>query len=104
AKVPSPDSSLFLTEGSGADLRIAIDAHSVGTGLGGNESYATNLIEALAEIDSVNEYTLFVTRREAVERFSNRWPTFSVRATLPHTPLIRIPLTLSAELRRRPVD
>jgi len=85
-------------------LRIAIDAHSVGTGLGGNESYATNLIEALAEIDLVNSYTLYVTRREAVERFSNRWPNFSVRTTLPHTPLIRIPLTLSAELRRNPVD
>lgn len=85
-------------------MRIAIDAHSVGTGLGGNESYATNLVEALAEIDDVNRYTLYVTRREAVERFSNRWPNFSVRATLPHTPLIRIPLTLSAELRRNPVD
>jgi len=85
-------------------LRIAIDAHSVGTGLGGNESYATNLIEALAEIDSVNRYTLYVTRREAVERFRNRWSNFSVRTTLPHTPLIRIPLTLSAELRRNPVD
>jgi len=85
-------------------LRIAIDAHSVGTGLGGNESYATNLIEALAEIDPNNSYTLYVTRREAVERFSNRWRNFSVRATLPHTPLIRIPLTLSAELRRNPVD
>jgi len=85
-------------------LRIAIDAHSVGTGLGGNESYATNLIEALAEIDEVNQYTLYVTRREAVERFSNRWPNFVVRSTLPHTPLIRIPLTLSAELRKNPVD
>ena len=85
-------------------MRIAIDAHSVGTGLGGNESYATNLIEALAEIDHVNRYTLYVTRREAVERFSNRWPNFSVRSTLPHTPLIRIPLTLSTELRRNPVD
>ena len=85
-------------------MRIAIDAHSVGTGLGGNESYATNLIEALAEIDHVNRYTLYVTRREAVERFSNRWPNFSVRSTLPHTPLIRIPLTLSRELRRNPVD
>ncbi|HEY6232535.1 MAG TPA: glycosyltransferase family 1 protein [Pyrinomonadaceae bacterium] len=85
-------------------MRIAIDAHSVGTGLGGNESYATNLIEALAEIDPNNSYTLYVTRREAVARFSNRWPNFSVRATLPHTPLIRIPLTLSAELRRNPVD
>jgi glycosyltransferase involved in cell wall biosynthesis len=85
-------------------LRIAIDAHSVGTGLGGNESYATNLIEALAEIDHVNHYTLYVTRRAALERFSNRWPNFSVRSTLPHTPFIRIPLTLSAELRRNPVD
>jgi len=85
-------------------LRIAIDAHSVGTRLGGNESYATNLIEALAEIDQVNQYTIFVTRREARERFSNRWPNFQVRATLPHTPFVRIPLTLSAELRRNRVD
>ena len=76
-------------------MRIAIDAHSVGTGLAGNESYATNLIEALAEIDRVNDYTLYVTRREAVERFGNRWPNFSVRQTVPHTPLIRIPLVLS---------
>ena len=92
------------SKGAAVDLRIAIDAHSVGTGLGGNESYAANLVEALAAIDSVNHYTLYVTRREALERFSNRWPNFSVRATLPHTPLIRIPLTLGAELRRHPVD
>jgi glycosyltransferase involved in cell wall biosynthesis len=85
-------------------LRIAIDAHSVGTKLGGNESYATNLIEALAQIDQTNDYTIYVTKREAVERFSSRWPNFTVRSTLPHTPLIRIPLTLSAELRRHPVD
>lgn len=85
-------------------MRIAIDAHSIGTGLGGNESYATNLIEALAEIDQTNRYTLYVTRKEAVERLSNRWPNFFVRPTLPHTPIVRIPLVLSAELRRQPVD
>jgi glycosyltransferase involved in cell wall biosynthesis len=85
-------------------LRIAIDAHSVGASLGGNESYATNLIEALAEIDQTNHYTLYVTRAAAVNRFQSRWPNFNVRQTLPHTPLVRIPLTLSAELRRRPVD
>jgi glycosyltransferase involved in cell wall biosynthesis len=85
-------------------LRIAIDAHSVGTGLGGNESYAANLIEALAEIDSVNDYTVYVTRDKAVARFRDRWPNFRVRSTLPHTPLIRIPITLSAELRSHPVD
>jgi glycosyltransferase involved in cell wall biosynthesis len=62
------------------------------------------LIEALAEVDSFNRYTLYVTKREAVERFGNRWPNVDVRLTLPHTPLVRIPLTLSVELRRRPVD
>src|SRR6184192_2602868 len=86
------------------DLHIAIDAHSVGAQLGGNESYATNLIEALAEIDKTNSYTLYVTKQTAVDRFSNRWPNFKVRRTLPHTPLVRIPLTLSRELRRHPVD
>lgn len=85
-------------------MHIAIDAHSVGAKLGGNETYATNLIEALAEIDQSNRYTLYVTKPEAIDRFANRWPNFSVKQTLPHTPLVRIPLTLARELRRHPVD
>lgn len=85
-------------------MHIAIDAHSVGTNLGGNETYATNLIEALAQIDQVNQYTLYVTKQSAIERFANRWPNFKVKQTLPHTPLVRIPITLSAELRKNPVD
>ena len=85
-------------------MHIAIDAHAIGTGLAGNESYVTNLIEALAEIDTLNRYTLYVTKRAAVERYRGRWPHVSVRLTTPHTPLVRIPLTLVAELRRRPVD
>jgi glycosyltransferase involved in cell wall biosynthesis len=85
-------------------LHIAIDAHSVGAELGGNESYATNLIEALAQIDQTNRYTLFVTKTAAIERFADRWPNFKVQRTLPHTPLVRIPLILSRELRRNPVD
>ena len=85
-------------------MHIAIDAHSVGTQLAGNETYAVNLIEALAQIDQVNQYTLYVTRDEAVARFADRWPNFQVKRTLPHTPLVRIPLTLLVELRRSPVD
>jgi glycosyltransferase involved in cell wall biosynthesis len=85
-------------------MRIAIDAHAVGAKLGGNESYAINLIEALAQIDGVNDYTIYVTTDAARDRFCQRWPNFKVRSTLPHTPLIRIPLTLSAELRKHPVD
>jgi glycosyltransferase involved in cell wall biosynthesis len=85
-------------------LHIAIDAHSVGAKLGGNETYAINLIEALAEIDQSNRYTLYVTKPAAIERFANRWANFSVKQTFPHTPLVRIPLTLVRELRRHPVD
>ncbi|HYK21375.1 MAG TPA: glycosyltransferase family 1 protein [Pyrinomonadaceae bacterium] len=85
-------------------LRIAIDAHAVGTKLGGNESYAVHLVESLAQIDSFNQYTIYITTNEARDRFHRRWPNFKVRATLPHTPVIRIPLTLSAELRKNPVD
>ena len=85
-------------------MHIAIDAHSVGTGLAGNETYAANLVEALAEVDPENRYTVYVTREEAAARFGGRWGNVGVRRTLPHTPLVRIPLTLSAELRRRPVD
>lgn len=100
-----PSHRLVEKWGEGACvLRIAIDAHSVGTKLAGNETYALNLIEALAAIDPLNSYTLFVTKPEAVERFINRWPNFKVVRTLPHTPLVRIPLILSAELRRNPVD
>jgi glycosyltransferase involved in cell wall biosynthesis len=97
------DSSLTAHHSS-LPLHIALDAHSVGAGLAGNESYITNLIEALAELDSVNRYTLYVTKEAAVERFHNRWPHVRVQKTWPHTPLVRIPLTLAAELRRRPVD
>ena len=85
-------------------MHIGFDAHSIGTGLGGNETYASNLIEALAEVDTQNRYTLYVTRQEAIDRYAHRWPNVTIRKTLPHTPLIRIPLTLAAELRRRPID
>lgn len=85
-------------------MHIAIDAHSVGTGLAGNETYAANLVEALAEVDVENRYAVYVTRQEAAQRFEGRWPNVRVQRTLPHTPLVRIPVTLSAELRRRPVD
>src|SRR3989440_7219744 len=85
-------------------MHIAIDAHSVGTGLAGNETYAANLVESLAAVDGENRYTVYVTRPEAAERFEGRWPNVGVRRTLPHMPLVRVPFTLSAELRRRPVD
>jgi glycosyltransferase involved in cell wall biosynthesis len=40
-------------------MKIAIDAHSLGTGSGGNEIYTENLINALSQIDKENEYTIY---------------------------------------------
>jgi len=85
-------------------LHIAIDAHSVGTGLAGVETYITNLVEALAASGASNRYTLYVTRGRAGDRFAGRWPHVSVRRTLPHTPFIRIPVTFPVELRRHRAD
>ena len=85
-------------------MHIAIDAHSVGTGLAGVETYITNLIEALAASGEANRYTLYVTRGRAGDRFAGRWPHVSVRRTLPHTPLVRIPVTFPVELRRHRAD
>jgi hypothetical protein len=66
-------------------MRIAIDAHSIGTGLGGNETYAASLVEALAEIDQRNSYTIYVSKRDAFDRYANRWSNFDLRMTPPHT-------------------
>ncbi|MER3428684.1 MAG: glycosyltransferase family 1 protein [Pyrinomonas sp.] len=85
-------------------MHVAIDAHAVGTKLAGNETYITGLIEALAAIDCENRYTLYVTKPQAVRKFARRWPNVELRRTLPHTPFIRIPLSLVAELCLRPVD
>jgi glycosyltransferase involved in cell wall biosynthesis len=85
-------------------LHIAIDAHSVGTGLAGVETYITNLIEALAASGEANRYTLYMSKGQAGDRFAGRWPHVSVRRTLPHAPLVRIPVTFPVELRRHPAD
>ncbi|HEX8457547.1 MAG TPA: glycosyltransferase family 1 protein [Pyrinomonadaceae bacterium] len=86
-------------------MHIAIDAHSIGSGLAGVETYITNLIEALAARGESNRYTLYVTRgRGGADRFEGRWPHVAVRRTLPQTPFIRIPYSLPVELRRHRAD
>ncbi|MDQ1523851.1 MAG: hypothetical protein QOE47_1775 [Pyrinomonadaceae bacterium] len=95
-----------MLTGASDRLHIAIDAHTVGTGLAGVETYITNLIEALAASPegASHRYTLYVTRGRAGDRFAGRWPHVSVRRTLPHTPLVRLPLTFPLELRRHAAD
>ncbi|HYE74446.1 MAG TPA: glycosyltransferase, partial [Blastocatellia bacterium] len=85
-------------------MHIGIDAHAIGSQQGGNETYIKNLISELAEIDRENLYTLYFTDREASEEWRGRYDNFKVRLLPPPTPLVRVPVALAFELRRRPVD
>jgi glycosyltransferase involved in cell wall biosynthesis len=85
-------------------MHIGIDAHAIGAQQGGNETYIRNLITALAELDSHNHYTLYFSAAQAAAAWRNRYPNFAVRLLPPPTPLVRVPIALAYELRRRPVD
>jgi glycosyltransferase involved in cell wall biosynthesis len=55
-------------------MRIAIDAHAIGSRLTGNERYIENLVDHLLKIDSQNEYFLFFTHEGARLRWAKRAP------------------------------
>jgi glycosyltransferase involved in cell wall biosynthesis len=90
------------------NMRIGIDAHAIGARQGGNETYISNLIKSLAEIDGDNLYTIYLADAGAAaqwrEQFTTRYKNFSVRLLPPPTPLVRVPVYLTYELFRRPVD
>ncbi|MCI0391233.1 MAG: glycosyltransferase family 4 protein [Acidobacteria bacterium] len=89
-------------------MRIGIDAHAIGARQGGNETYIRSLIKSLAEIDGDNLYTIYLANASAAaqwrEEFTNQHKNFSVRLLPPPMPLIRVPVYLTYELFRRPVD
>ncbi|MFN0123825.1 MAG: glycosyltransferase family 4 protein [Blastocatellia bacterium] len=85
-------------------MHIGIDAHAIGAQQGGNETYISNLIQALAALDQRNRYTIYLASAAAAREWEGRYANFGVRTLPPPTPLVRVPLALSLELRRRPVD
>lgn len=89
-------------------MHIGIDAHAIGAQQGGNETYIRNLIRALAALDADNRYTIYLANAQAAAEWQSGFvaqhPNFSVRLLPPPTPLVRVPVFLTYELRRRPVD
>ena len=89
-------------------MHIGIDAHAIGARQGGNETYIANLIKSLAEIDGDNLYTIYLADAGAAaqwrESFTTRHKNFSLRLLPPPTPLVRVPVYLTYELFKRPVD
>jgi glycosyltransferase involved in cell wall biosynthesis len=60
-------------------MRIAIDMHTIGGRLTGNERYIQNIAEQLITLDGQNEYFLFFSHEEAMRRWLNRAPNVHVR-------------------------
>jgi len=85
-------------------VRIGIDCHTVGSRIGGNETYTVNLVQALARIDQENEYRLYVTKRAPEVDALAVGRNFTITRLVPHTPAIRIPVSFPLELWRHPVD
>ena len=85
-------------------MRIGIDCHTVGSRLGGNERYTAGLVHALARIDSRHDYRLYVTRSSPEVEALAAAPNFTLVRLTPHSPLVRIPMSLPLELWRHPVD
>ncbi len=87
-------------------MKIGIDCHTVGSRVGGNESYVVHLVRALARLDARNEYRLYFTRGSpaAPELAVGGGANFTPVRLMPHHPLIRIPVSLPIELARHPVD
>jgi glycosyltransferase involved in cell wall biosynthesis len=89
-------------------FHIGIDAHAIGARQGGNETYIRELILALTRIDQQNRYTIYMANRASAgewrDLLARTSPNFAVRLLPPPTPIVRAPLALAYELRRRPVD
>lgn len=87
-------------------MHIGIDAHAIGAQQGGNETYIRGLIRALAEVDGQNRYTIFLAEPAAAEEwrdgFVRQFSNFEVCLLSKPTPLVRVPLALAFDLRRRP--
>jgi glycosyltransferase involved in cell wall biosynthesis len=79
-------------------MKIAIDAHSLGTQAGGNETYYRQLIRGLAQDGSENRYTLFHTHPFSLPETEND-PRFT-RRKIPKNPLLRLTAALPLALRQ----
>jgi glycosyltransferase involved in cell wall biosynthesis len=90
-------------------IRIGVNAlYLIPGGVGGTEIYLRNLLSALAEIDSLNEYVVFTNREtpsDLVPAQSNfTWAPQSVRASFRPARILWEQTILPVTLRRRRID
>jgi len=84
-------------------LRVGIDAHAIGSRLGGNESYIRGLIEALSGYPG-HDYIVYVTDREAEEAVHQLCPAARTRITGHQNALVRLGYALTRACARDKID
>jgi len=87
-------------------MKVGIDAHALGSHLGGNETYIRNVIRALGEVDPDGDYTLFLSPHSPHAPSESIVGAERMRRVVvrPHNPLVRIPLTFPLALARERID
>lgn len=59
-------------------MKIGIDAHAVGTGLGGNETYISRLLDALGQQESSHEFVAYFASEDAAKPWRGRYENVTV--------------------------
>ena len=84
-------------------MKIGICAEFIGMKSGGPESYTVNLIKSFMEIDSGNEYNLYVIKQDVLNNY-NIPSNFLIRPIRFYNSWIRNLVIMPIELTRSPVD
>jgi len=84
-------------------VRVGIDAHALGSNLGGNETYTRNLIRGLGKVDPEGDYTLLLSAGRAHDPIVGS-DTMRRAVVRPDRALIRVPFVLPLALARNNID
>src|SRR5690242_6786333 len=81
-------------------MRFAVDAHTIGCHLTGNEVYIRNLLHEFARLDPSNEFVVYVSKPEAPAQVPESFQTFGVS----QNPYARLGFDLPRRIRRDQPD
>jgi glycosyltransferase involved in cell wall biosynthesis len=84
---------------AGLRMRIAIDAHAIGSALTGNERYIENIAQQLLCMDKESEYFFFFTSEDARRTWQNRAQNLTT-CLVARNPWLRLSIDLPRQMRQ----
>lgn len=84
-------------------MRIGIDAHMVGHGETGNETYIVGLVAGLGQVDQSNEYRIVLEDRSVAASLSLR-SNFIPVTIRPRNAFVRVPVSMPWQAARERLD